>query len=350
VAVPRIWAGVDAGKTHHHCVVIDADGHRMLSRRVANDEPDLLALISDVLDISDGDQTTWAIDLADGGAALMIGLLADHGRRLLHIPGRTVNRAASGYRGAGRTDAKDAAIIADQARMRRDLHPMRADDELVVELRLLTARRTDLVHDRTRTISRLRELLTGIFPALERALDLTNAGPPVLLTGYQTLAALRRLGRTRLEAWPRHRKVRGAAQLAQAAAQLAERQHTSLPGIGTVLGAEFPAATGGDMDAFGSSDRLAGLAPAPRDSGRIHGNLHRPQRYHRGLNRVFYTSVLISIQRNPDSRAFYDRKRAEGKRHTQAVLALARRRVNVLWALLRDGRCHQPAPPVPAAA
>jgi hypothetical protein len=36
------------------------------------------------------------------------------------------------------------------------------------------------------------------------------------------------------------------------------------------------------------------------------------------------------------SRAFYERKRAEGKRHTQAVIALARRRVNVLWAMLRD--------------
>jgi transposase len=54
---------------------------------------------------------------------------------------------------------------------------------------------------------------------------------------------------------------------------------TSLPGIGTLLGAEFLAATGGDMAFFGTPDRLAGfagLAPAPRDSGRIHGNLHRP--------------------------------------------------------------------------
>jgi hypothetical protein len=31
-----------------------------------------------------------------------------------------------------------------------------------------------------------------------------------------------------------------------------------------------------------------------------------------------------------------DRKRAEGKRDTQALIALARRRVNVLWVMLRD--------------
>lgn len=35
--MPEIWAGVDIGKTHHHCVMINSDGKRLLSRRVAND-------------------------------------------------------------------------------------------------------------------------------------------------------------------------------------------------------------------------------------------------------------------------------------------------------------------------
>jgi hypothetical protein len=42
--------------------------------------------------------------------------------------------------------------------------------------------------------------------------------------------------------------------------------------------------------------------------------------------------------------------RSEGKRHIQAFLARARRRVNVLWALLRDGRRHEATPPIPHAA
>ncbi len=50
---------------------------------------------------------------------------------------------------------------------------------------------------------------------------------------------------------------------------------------------------------------------------------------------------------DPNSRAFYDRKRAEAKRHTQAVIALARRRVNVLWALIRNDRFYKVAPPKP---
>ncbi|WP_190094927.1 IS110 family transposase [Streptomyces melanogenes] len=389
-----IWAGIDAGKTHHHCVVIDATGCRLLSRRVANDEPELLQLLADVLAL--GEEVTWAIDLADGGAALAITILLNHDQQVLYISGRAIHRACEGYRGEGKTDAKDAGVIADQARIRRDLRPLRTGDEIAVDLKLLTGRRLDLVTDRTRAINRLRALLTSIFPALDRALDLNNTGPVVLLSGYQTPAAIRRLGVRRLETWLRNRKVRPADRLAEVALQAAESQYTSLPGekvaalqirtlanevlvlnrqvaeiervvaarfqdhpdaevivsmpgLGPILGAEFVAATGGDMSAFATPDRLAGfggVAPTPRDSGKISGNLRRPQRYNRRLQRVFYTSALMSIRYSEESRRFYDRKRAEGKRHPQAVMALARRRVNVLWALLRDRRCYQVTPPV----
>lgn len=386
----KVWAGVDTGKAHHHCVVIDAEGRRLLSRRVANDEPELEILIADVAAL--GEEVTWTTDMAGGGAALLIGLLAAAGQQLLYLPGHALAHAAGGYRGEGKTDARDAAIIADQARMRRDLQPLRPGDEVTAELKILTERRKDLSCDRTRVVNRMRGLLTSIFPALERELSLTSTGPLVLLTGYQAPAAIRRVGAGRLEAWLRTRHVRGAADLAGAACAAAARQHIvlpgeavaasliadlakeaitlserlreidklieerfrrhryaqvliSMPGIGPLLGAEFLAATGGDMTWFANPDRLAGfagLAPAPWDSGRIRGNLHRPRRYHRGLNRVFYYSAMISIRTCPESKDFYDRKRAEGKKHTQAVLALARRRVNVLWALIRDNRAYQP--------
>jgi hypothetical protein len=120
VTVPELWAGIDAGKSHHHCVVLDTDGKRRLSRRVANDETALLALLADVAELSGDGTTTWAIDLNGGGAALLLALLVNHDQRLLYIPGRTVYHAAASYRGDGKTDAKDAAIIADQARMRRE--------------------------------------------------------------------------------------------------------------------------------------------------------------------------------------------------------------------------------------
>ena len=99
-------------------------------------------------------------------------------------------------------------------------------------------------------------------------------------------------------------------------------------------------------DAFGSAGRLAGvagLAPVPRDSGRISGNMRRPHRYHRRLLRVFFLSAQIAARFCPTSQAFYNRKRAEGKSHKQAILA--RRRLDVLWALIRDQRTFEVLPP-----
>jgi hypothetical protein len=58
-------------------------------------------------------------------------------------------------------------------------------------------------------------------------------------------------------------------------------------------------------------------------------------------------SALMSVRYDPNSRMFYDRKRAEGKRHTHAVIVLAHRRVNVLWALIRGRRLYEVTPPQP---
>lgn len=398
----RLWAGVDAGKAHHHCVVIDEDGTRLLSRKVSNDEDEILTLLGDVAALAEGREVVWATDLNQGGAALLIAILAANGQPMLYIPGRTVHHAATTYRGDGKTDAKDAGIIADQARMRRDLSPARGSDQIAVELRMLAAHRSDLVADRTRAINRMRATLLEYFPGLEAAFDFAGRKAAViLLTEYQTPAQLRRAGVTRVIARLRRAGARSPEQIAGAAVEAAHAQHTivpgqdaaamivrrlagevlrlreeveevesqletrfrrhkhaesllSIPGFGPLLAAEFIAFTGGTLTVFESADRLAGIAgvaPVPRDSGRISGNLHRPKRYSRRLLRTCYLSAEAAARSHPESRAYYDRKRHEGKTHKQAVLALARRRINVIWALLRDGTTfHQESPPTQIAA
>jgi hypothetical protein len=139
VTVAEIWAGVDIGKTHHRTVVINAEGERLLSRRILNDGTELLALIGEVLALSD--DVLWAVDLNHGGAALLIGLLIARDQPVAYLTGLAVHRAAATYRGEGKTDAEDAFVIADQARVRRDVGLLRPGDEIAVDLRTLTTRR-----------------------------------------------------------------------------------------------------------------------------------------------------------------------------------------------------------------
>lgn len=394
----QVWAGIDAGKGHHWAAVVDDTGVALWSGKVVNDEAAILAAVGDILGLAD--HVHWAVDISGRSSALLLALLAAHGQHAVYVPGRTVNRMSGAYRGEAKTDARDAYVIAETSRQRRDFATIDVSARLAADLALLTAHRTDLVADRVRMVNRLRDVLTGVFPALERAFDYSaHKGALVLLTGYRTPAAIRRRGRARLTAWLANRGVRGADAVAATALEAAHAQHTalpgedvaaqvirelaeqilalddrlkrieaqisdtfrnhpqariieSMPGMGPILGAEFVVAAG-DLTAYTDAGHLAsaaGLVPVPRDSGRRTGNLHRPKRYSRRLRRVFYLSAQTSMTREGPNRDFYLKKRGEGCKHTQAVIALARRRVNVLWALLRDGRPFTSAPPVTQAA
>jgi transposase len=380
----KAWTGIDVGKEAHWAHVLDASGRKLLSRKVENDEADLSKLVDEALSFSE--EVVWAVDQPGGSAALLLALLWERGQRVLYIPGLAVDRARDAYSGESKTDARDAHVIADQARMRPDLGALEPGEVELAELQLLLARRRDLVTDQTRALTRLREALLALFPALERALNLNSRGALTLVSHYQTPARVRRTGRKRLATYLRNRGVKGAegvadkaltaaraqsvtlpaqgvaasivAELAREVLVLKKRIETlgknlqqrffarpeariiaSLPGMGPLLGAEFLVATG-DLSAFDSADQLAayaGLVPAAHDSGKRSGNDRRMRGGNKLLKRAFYQSAFASLRSSPTSRAFYDRKRREGKRHTQALIALARRRVNVLWAMLRDG-------------
>jgi len=392
---PLGWAGIDVGKGHHWICLIDEAGTTLWSAKVVNDEAAILDAIGVVL--ARAEEVVWGVDVTGTMSGLLLALLAAHGQRVRYVPGRTVNQMASAYRGEAKTDARDAYVIAETLRHRGDLAEVEVATSLVSELRLLVTHRSDLVGDRVRMVNRLRDVLSGYFPALERSFDYAHSrGALVLLTGYQTPQAIRRAGESRLRAWLVKRKVRSADQIAATALAAAKAQHTvvpgqdvaasivadlatqllvigsriceldaritatfrahpqaeiieSLPGMGPILGAELIAAAG-DLAGYANAGRLAsaaGLVPVPRDSGRRTGNLHRPMRYSRKLRRVFYLSASAAMMREGPNRDYYLKKRGQGLKHVQALIALARRRVDVLWALLRDNRPFELTSPGP---
>lgn len=386
----QIKIGIDAAKEVHWATAVTQDGRVLLDRKVDNTAEDIGKLGQELVAL--GGERLIGIDLLGGIATLLSAMLLAVGERLVHVPGLAVNRARQGgVGGQAKSDPKDARVIADQLRLRAsDFRPIALEDAAQAELRLMVSRRGDLVTDQTRRISRMRYLLNTIHPDLERALDLTNAGPLLLLTRYVTAAEIRR---AKPKAIGRHLRALGArnlealAQAAYAAAlahpnltlpaeavtaalvremaeeaiacrtriaaierRLAElvRAHPdgtlirSLPGMGVILTAEF-LAEAGNISRFRSAAALAaaaGLAPVLRQSGKTR-HLQRPGYANNILKRVFYQSAFRSLA-DPLSRAFYQRKRREGKRHHQAIIALARRRIDVLWAIIASPQPFSP--------
>jgi transposase len=115
----KAWVGIDVGKTHHWACVVDADGKTLLSTKIANDEAEIEAFLSSA-GLQAG-QLIWAVDIIGAPSALLLALLARAGQPVRYASGRVVAAMSAAYAGEGKTDAKDAYVIAETARLRRDL-------------------------------------------------------------------------------------------------------------------------------------------------------------------------------------------------------------------------------------
>ena len=394
--------GIDVAKEFHWVSVTVPDpvtgkAVEVLSRRVSNDPDAITAVIEQIQSITaEHGPVTVGLDVLGGIARLVEVMVLQAGLDLVHVPGLAVKTARRATRGGEhKSDPRDARVIADLVRARDDLRRVTAASDADVTLGLLVSRRRELVVDQTRRIGRMRDLLCSVHPGLERVTDPTHKVDLVLLARYVTPAEIRRAGQARITSHllrsGRHRRdladrlvtaALAAAQgqrisvpggqtaaaivkdlavealqardkIGQLDTQIAELldQHPdaalvrSLPGMGATLTAEFIAAAGG-ITRFTSGDQLAsaaGLAPALQQSGKVR-YLQRATSGDRTLKMIFYQAAFCALQRDPASRAYYDRKRREGKTHHQAVIALARRRVNVLHAILRTRQPYRPQP------
>lgn len=92
-----------------------------------------------------------------------------------------MRRIADLYPGEAKTDARDAFVIADAARvMPHTLHSVDLEDQTIAELEVIVGFDDNLAREATRISNRLHGLLTQIHPSLERVLGPRIQHPAVL--------------------------------------------------------------------------------------------------------------------------------------------------------------------------
>ena len=126
----------------------------------------------------------------------------------------------------------------------------------------------------------------------------------------------------------------------------------SMPGVGIKTAATI-LLTAGDFSSFPTPGHLAayaGIAPVTRRSGTSIRGEFTARSGNKQLKNALFRSAWVASCHDPVSKAYYDKKRAEGKKHNAAVICLARRRLNVMFALVRDGSFYHAPDKVPQAA
>lgn len=385
-----VFCGIDVGKSEHHAVGLAVDGTRLYDKALPNDEGRLRAVFDR---LATHGPLLIVVDQPNTIGALPVTVARSCGHQVAYLPGLSMRRIADLYPGQAKTDARDAFIIADTARtMPHTLRRVDTGDDTLAELDVLIGFDDDLAGEATRISNRIRGLLTGIHPALERVLGPSVTHPAVLeiLSRCGGPAGIRAAGKRKLTAIAAKNAPRMGARLVaeiyaalesqtvvvpgSAAAEtvlpkladslketLQQRKTIavdvermldahplssvliSMPGIGIRTAARILLEVG-DGSAFKSAGHLAayaGIAPVTHRSGTSIRGEHPARSGNRKLKRALFLSAFAALH-DPTSRAYYDRKRAEGKKHNAALICLARRRCDVLFAMLKTKTLYQP--------
>ena len=311
----EVFVGVDIAKGDHYACAVTSGGVEVLARGVSNDEAAIGRLIDDA---AAHGAVALVIDTTSSAASLLLEAAARREVPAAYVTGLAMRRAADLYAGAAKTDPKDAAVLADYARRNADRLSWTApSDELLARLRILNGRDADLAADATwgQTISELAADLDRICERRDHlAADIEDA----------------------FMAHPLGKVLAG------------------LCGFGPRTGARALAEIG-DPHRFADGGRLAayaGLAPVDWQSGRS-ATVRKPRGGNHRLKNAMFIAAFVATQHDPDARAYYQRKRSEGKRHNAAVICVARRRCNIILAMLKTQTpYHKPNEPhtLPQAA
>lgn len=326
-----------------------------------------------------------------GWARPLDGMIMERGYELLNVNNVKLARFKEIFAAPAKTDRIDVQKILELMQMRhvlatsrRVIEPVVQADEVNDQLKKLTRRRRQLVDEKNRILNRLGADLHAVSPGLtEITVAIGNLWFLRLLSSRDDLRKLARLKESSLLKIPAIGKkwasvirtwqptasfssqvewvgpmiVADARRVLELLAQIATlekhliviaensamaQQIDSVPGFGTICSSEL-AGEIGTIQRFRSDSGLAiyiGMAPLTKDSGESKSSKPSKQ-VNRRAKAAMMTAVARHIERVPQSREYYEKKRGEGKTHNQAIRSTGRHLVRVLWSMLTQSRPYE---------
>jgi len=390
---PHICVGIDVGCRSHRVGIARPDGSILEEFDISHSDAGFQEFFRRV----EAHRCEFSLPVAvamegyNGYARPLDRLVQERGYRLYNVNNLKLARFKEVFPGAAKTDPIDTRKILELFRLKDQL-PLAKDviQEVLSapavneKLKRLSRRRRHLVTEKMRVLNRMQADLQAACPELLAATnDADNLWFLRLLTFREDLRQLARLRPSTIlqipgvgqkyarliREWQAKARFSGEVEyvgpmiiqdakrilelrkqihaLDEAMAGLAEqseiaRRISTMAGFGKTSIAEL-AGEIGTVKRFTSEASLAlylGMCPLTRQSGQM-CTARVPRQVNTRCKAAMMTAVARHMACVPQSRAYYDRKRAEGKTHNQAIRSLGRHLVRVIWAMLRDGRDYE---------
>jgi len=403
LALPEalFFTGIDWAAGTHAVCVMDAAGKIVAEFTIAHSADGITQLIRRLARYGDPAAIPIAIERPSGR---LVDLLLEAGHPVVPVSPNAIKTWREGEVLSGaKSDAGDAAVIAEYLRLRRHrLQVAVPYSGQTQALRTVVRTRGDLVDMRVAATNQLSALLEASWPGAKAIFaDVESPISLAFLTRYPTPASAARLGEKRIAAFcasqgysgkrpaaellarlrpapagiadPALTTALGTAVLAlvavlralntavrdldrSAAARLGEHPDgeifTSLPRSGQVNAAQMLAEWGDCRQAYGGPDSVAALAgctPVTKESGK-HRAVHFRWACNKRFRQAMTTSADNSRHASPWAAKIYNDARAAGKDHPHAVRILARAWIRVIWPCWLNHTPYDPARHGAAAA
>jgi len=334
-----IVIGVDVHKRTHTLAAIDGITGREIGRLevAATDAGHVLALR---FAVGLGKDVVWAIEDCRHVSRRLEQALLGTGAEVIRVPPAMTGESRKGQRTPGKSDPIDALAVARTV-VREGVEKFAVAflDEDAMEIRLLHDHREQLIGERTRVINRLRFHLVVLDPELEADLaPRTLHFAAVQARIRRHLTKLGQTAQTRVAASELAHIVKLTKEINALHADLDRLTACHSPalraeaGCGPVCAAMLIGHTAGARRFATDAKfaRLSGAAPIPAMSGNT-----RRFRLHRGgdrqLNRALHVIAMSRARNDPETRAYLNRKRAEGKTNPEAFRCLKRHLARRIW-------------------
>jgi transposase len=387
----RLFGGIDIGCESHHIIILDEEDHFLYNQKVdhkLNEFAESIKLFRKI-EKQEGGKISFALEGKNGYSNPLDRLLLKQGFTLYNVDNFKLKRFREAFAGEWRDDERDSLMLSKMLKLKDHINNEREKVFIKIEkpspltesLKLLSRHQQTLIDERVRLTNRLRKKLLEVCPQILKLGKLKNKKIIAILAKYPDFSKYKRItlksllkikGIGKIQAPLLLKRLNNieympdltdiyktiilsyAKRILELQAEIKDIDKSldkigekskevnhlkTIPGVATKLASRLIGEIG-DINRFPSETQLAiycGVACVDNNSGKI-TRAKAVYKANKIGKQTLITMAGGSIRLSPQCKAYYLKKRREGKTHNHALRCLARQMIKVIYKMLTEDR------------